>query len=198
MIIKKQFKNLLLIIFIFFSTVNFSKSYEEIKILYKIDDKIITNLDVINEYNYLIALNNDLANLEKKESLKIAKDSLIREKIKFNELVKYVDIEKFDDKNLIGKIIENFYLKLNLSDTRSFETYLNKFGISLIEVENKIKIEILWNQLIFNKFKNQININIPNLKNKIKKDQLNKKILIEYDLSEIVFKLTIKLNCNQK
>jgi len=99
-IIKKKFKNLLLIIFIFFSTVNFSKSYEEVKILYKIDDKIITNLDVINEYNYLIALNNDLANLEKKESLKIAEGSLIREKIKFNELIKYVEIEKFNDENL--------------------------------------------------------------------------------------------------
>lgn len=187
MIKKKTYKNLLLTIFIFLSTISFSKSYEEIKILYKIDDKIITNLDVINEYNYLIALNNELANLKKNESLKIAENSLIRENIKLNELIKYVDIENFNDKNLINKIIKNFYLRLNLDDIQSFEEYLNKFDISLYEVEQKIKIEILWNQMIVNKFQNQININISDLKNKIQKDQLNTKDLIEYDLSEIVF-----------
>ena len=69
-------------IFIFFLAINVSKGYEEIKILYKIDDKIITNLDVVNEYKYLISLNNDLGNLEKSEIFKIAEDSLIREKLR--------------------------------------------------------------------------------------------------------------------
>ena len=69
-------KSLFTIIFIFFLTINVSKSYEEVKILYKIDDKIITNLDVVNEYKYLISLNNDLGNLKKSESFKIAENSL--------------------------------------------------------------------------------------------------------------------------
>ncbi len=160
MIKKKISKSLFIIIFIFFFTINNSKSYEEIKILYKIDDKIITNLDIVHEYNYLISLNNDLGNLKKSESFKIAKNSLIREKIKVNELNKFVDIESFNDKNLIDKIIKNFYSKLNLDDIQSFEVYLNKFDISLSEVRQKIKIEILWNQLVVNKFKDQINIDV--------------------------------------
>lgn len=187
MIIKKNFKILSITFFILFFAINTSKSYEEIKILYKIEDKIITNLDVVNEYNYLIALNNDLKNLEKNESLKIAEDSLIREKIKIIELLKYVDIKDYNDQTLIDKIIKNFYIRLNLNDIQSFKVYLNKFNISLKEVEEKIKIELLWNQLIVNKFKDQINLDISNLKNKIQKDKLNTKDLIEYELSEIVF-----------
>ncbi len=180
-------KSLFTIIFIFFLTINVSKSYEEVKILYKIDDKIITNLDVVNEYKYLISLNNDLGNLKKSESFKIAENSLIREKIKINELKKFVDIENFNDKNLVDKIIKNFYLKLNLNDVQSFENYLNKFDISLNEVEQKIKIEVLWNQLIVNKFKDQINIDVSELKNKIQKEKMSTKDLVEYELSEIVF-----------
>jgi len=182
-----MFKSLFTTIFIFFLTLNVSKSYEEVKILYKIDDKIITNLDVVNEYKYLISLNNDLGNLKKSESFKIAENSLIKEKIKINELKKFIDIENFNDKNLIDKIVKNFYLKLNLNDVQSFENYLNKFDISLNEVEQKIKIEILWNQLIVNKFKNQINIDISELKNKIQKEKTSTKDLVEYELSEIVF-----------
>ena len=180
-------KSFFITIFIFFLTINVSKSYEEIKILYKIDDKIITNIDVVNEYKYLISLNNDLGNLKKSESFKIAQNSLIKEKIKINELKKFIDIENFNDKNLIDKIVKNFYLKLNLNDIQSFKTYLNKFDISLIEVEQKIKIEVLWNQLIVNKFKDQINIDISELKNKIQKEKMNTKDFVEYELSEIVF-----------
>lgn len=180
-------KSLFITIFIFFLAINVSKGYEEIKILYKIDDKIITNLDVVNEYKYLISLNNDLGNLEKSESFKIAEDSLIREKIKINELKKFVNIENFNDKNLIDKILKNFYLKLNLNDIQSFENYLNKFDVSLKEVEQKIKIEVLWNQLIVNKFKNQIKVDVPKLKNKIQKEKMNTKNIVEYELSEIVF-----------
>lgn len=186
--INKKISNIFFIaVFIFFLIINVSKSYEEIKILYKIDDKIITNFDVVNEYNYLISLNNDLKNLKESESFKIAANSIIREKIKVNELKKFVDIESFNDKNLIDKIIKNFYLKLNLNNLQSFEEYLNKFDITLNEVKKKIKIEILWNQLIVNKFKDQININISELKNKIQKDKMNTRDLIEYELSEIVF-----------
>ena len=180
-------KSFFITIFIFFLTINVSKSYEEIKILYKIDGKIITNLDVVNEYKYLISLNNDLKNLKKSESFKIAENSLIREKIKINELTKFIDIENFNDKDLIDKIVKNFYLKLNLNDTQSFETYLNKFDISLIEVEQKIKIEVLWNQLIVSKFKDQINIDTSELRKKIQKEKMNTKDLVEYELSEIVF-----------
>ena len=57
-------------------------------IVTKVDNEIITNIDIAQEVNYLISLNNDLINMEKKSLVKIAKDSLIREKVKLNELNK--------------------------------------------------------------------------------------------------------------
>ena len=58
----------------------------EIKIVNKVNNEIITNVDVEIEYNYLLSLNNELKKLPKSEVFKIANDSLIREKIKIIEL----------------------------------------------------------------------------------------------------------------
>ena len=54
----------------------------EIKILYKINDDVITSYDVENESNYLKTLNKNLENLPNKELMETAIQSLIREKIK--------------------------------------------------------------------------------------------------------------------
>ena len=62
---------------------------EEIKIEIKINDEIITNFDLKKEKNYLIALNNNLANLNDSDIKDLIENSLITEKIKFNELKKY-------------------------------------------------------------------------------------------------------------
>ena len=194
---KKKFFYLSIIIFIF-SSLNLSFASQEIKIIKKIDSRIITNIDIINEYNYLIALNNDLKNIKKEEGIKIAEESLSREIIKLNEIEKYQLIEKFDQTAIIEKIVTDFYLKLNISDIQEFEVYLNQFNVSLNGVKNKIKIEILWNQLIGSKFKDQINIDIPKLKKKIKKENLDINNFIEYDLSEIVFQISNQEEYNQK
>ena len=106
----------LLKIFLFiFLNLNFSQA-TEIKILKKINNEIITNVDVELEYNYLVALNNDLRNVSKNEGLKIAEDSLLREKIKLNEIKKNFLIENFKDKDLLNNILISFYKQLNLKD----------------------------------------------------------------------------------
>ncbi len=177
----------LLKIFLFiFLTLNFSQA-TEIKILKKINNEIITNVDVELEYNYLVALNNDLRNVSKNEGLKIAEDSLLREKIKLNEIKKNFLIENFKDKDLLNNILISFYKQLNLKDELEFNDYLQNYGLNISEVKEKIKIEVLWNQLIGQKYMSQINIDEQALKKKIKKDKLNFVDVIEYDLSEIVF-----------
>ena len=80
------------IFLLIFLNLNFSQA-TEIKILKKINNEIITNFDVELEYNYLVALNNDLRNVSKNEGLKIAEDSLLREKIKLNEIKKIFNRE---------------------------------------------------------------------------------------------------------
>ena len=164
MIIKIIKKNLLYLLFLSTIFIQNTKASNEIKILFKIENQIITNQDIIEESNYLISLNSQLNNLEEKELLKIAEESLIREKIKLIEISKNFKIENFENNNLIEKIIMDFYTKLGLKDEKEFEEYLLQFNISISTVIEKIKIEVIWNQLIAEKFNNQINVDEDELK----------------------------------
>jgi len=81
------------LIFVFF---NQSNALEN-KILFKINNEIISTIDLYNETKYLSLLNKDLINLEKDKIFEISKNSLIREKIKEIELLKNyktLDIDK--------------------------------------------------------------------------------------------------------
>ena len=159
---------------------------QKIQILYKINNSLITNIDINNESNYLISLNTKLKDLDKSEIFEIAKESLIREKIKLNEIKKFFILEKYENNQLIQNIIKNLYTNLNLNNLIEFENYLETFDISVNEVKEKLKIEILWNQLISRKFQNQINIDENKIRQNVKNEKMNYKEVIEYDLSEIV------------
>ena len=182
---KKLISFLIIFLNIFFISNNLIAS-QKIKILYKIDNSLITNIDINNELNYLISLNTKLKDLDKSEIFEIAKESLIREKIKLNEIKKFFIIEKYENNQLIEDIIKNLYTNLNLNNLIEFENYLNTFDISINEVKEKLKIEILWNQLISRKFQNQINIDENEIRQNVKNEKMNYKEIIEYDLSEIV------------
>ena len=145
------------------------KAYSENNIFlsYKIEDTIITNVDIKNESKYLMALNNQLKNLDNKKILKIAEASIIRETVKKIELLKYFNLNQED--KIIDNVIKDFYLKLNLDNLSDFEKYLNDYDLTISDIKKKIEIEITWNQLIYNRYKNQINIDHESFKKKIKK-----------------------------
>ncbi len=172
------------VIFIFFLSPNPSNSENNIKIELQIGNEIITNIDFINEQNYLIALNNNLKNLPKNQLRDIAKNSLIREKIKKSELLKYYDFNKAE--KYTETLLKDFYKRLNFKNDKEFFSYLNQYNLKTSEIKLKLKIETLWNDLIFNKFKGQINVD----ENKIKKKINNQKnFIVEYNLSEILFEV---------
>ena len=69
-----MFKKLILIYLTFIFFIYSSSSFGiENKILVKIENQIITSLDVNNEYKYLIALNQSLKNTKKKDIIKLSK-----------------------------------------------------------------------------------------------------------------------------
>ena len=162
------------------------KAYSENNIFlsYKIEDIIITNVDIKNESKYLIALNNQLKNLDNKKILKIAEASIIRETVKKIELLKYFNLNQED--KIIDNVIKDFYLKLDLDNEGDFEKYLNDYDLTISDIKKKIEIEITWNQLIYDRYKNQINIDHKSLKKKIKKLS-NSQYKKNYHLSEIFF-----------
>ena len=188
-----------LIIFIFnflFLSNNILNASSNFYIVAKVDNEIITNVDIINEINYLTALNNDLKNIDKNSLVNLAKSSLIREKIKKNEINKNSS-NKVDDK-ILKNLIENYYKRINLKNLNEFEKYLSTYNINLNDVREKIKIEILWNQIVFFKYNNLLNINIDELKKKIDKNKNKNNEVTKYLLSEILFSINSEENFEKK
>ena len=139
-------------------------------------------------------MNNQLKNLDKNKVSEIAKESSLRERVKKIELSKYFNL---DVKNSSTDFyIKNFYKKLKFDNQNEFENYLKKNKLTLNYIEKKINIEIHWNQLIYDKYKNQVNIDIEKLKNELKNNNnISEKV---YLLSEIIFEKNTQNNFNEK
>ena len=192
-----MYKKKLLIILISISLLtSFSLlSDERAFIVFDVNDQIITNIDIKKESKYLITLNSQLKKLNQKKILDISKESALREKIKEIELLKYFDLTA--ENPLTEKYIENFYLRLKLTNKVELSSLLNSYGLSMEYVEKKINIELTWNQLIYEKYKDQINIDVNKLKKQISKNKstTEKKI---YQLSEIIFEVDNQKNLDNK
>ena len=96
-----------------FSSLTFAK---ENKILFKINNEIITSIDILNEIRYLNLINKDFKSTNKNLKIEIAKNSLIREKIKNNELNK-LNINFDVEDELFEKIIQNNLKNLKISNS---------------------------------------------------------------------------------
>jgi peptidyl-prolyl cis-trans isomerase SurA len=184
-----MFKKTLIISIIFSILFIFSASSEnEVFIKFKVDNEIITNIDLVNEKNYLIALNNKLSSVSSKELNELSKNSLIKEKIKIKELNKFFDLEKV--KTFGEKITKNFYENIGIKNKEDFEIYLKNFNLEYEEVKRKLTIEAMWNRLIYKKYNDKININEDKLKKSLSdKIKNSPQKMVEYNLSEIVFEL---------
>ena len=172
-----------------------SSTAENFYIVYKVNNEIITNSDIEKEYRYLISLNNQLKNLEKQKIIELSKESALREKLKKIELIKYFDLKTINID--IDNYLENFYRNLNIKNKKEFEEYLQSNNISLNYVQKKIEIEILWNQLIYDRYIGQINIDRNQLKEKVKK-LISTKKQKKYSLSEILFNIENNSNFEKK
>ena len=143
------------------------------KIIVKIDNKIISNHDIEKEGNYLSALNPEILNVPEDEIQKIAKESLIREIIKEKELSKYYEID-YQSLDLI-QLTENLYTRLNINSEEDFKIYLTKYDLQLKDIFRKLAIESNWNRLIYEKYKDIINID---------KDKIRKNLELESSITD--------------
>ena len=187
MLKKKIFLLILFFLLIFLKT---SYSQEKVYIQMTVDKEIITNVDIQKEIDYLKILNPNLSSLENKKIANIAKKSLI------NEIIKEKEIEKFivNDQSLKIEedLLKNLYTKLNFTRDEFENLLTQKNNYSLDQIKKKLKIEILWNDLIFFKFDKQIKIDEKKLLERIENSKLKDKK--EYLLSEIIFEKKINQN----
>ena len=177
----KNFKKIILIFF--YSLIFFSNAIAiENKILFKVNNEIITSIDILTELKYLGTINNDLNKMPKKQAFEIAKKSLIREKIKEIELKKIFK-EIIVEDEFLNNLLVNHFESAEIKSIYDFEKYFLLLDISPNLIKKKISIEVLWNQFIFDKFNQNVKINKEIIKNELlTKDKQN-----EYLLSEIFF-----------
>ena len=132
----KKLKNIFLIFF--YSLIIFSNATAiENKILFKVDNEIITSIDILTELKYLVFINNDLNKLPQKKAFEIAKNSLIREKIKEIELKKIFQEIKVEDE-FLNNVLINHFKSVGIKNLSDFEKYFILLDINpnLIKKKN--------------------------------------------------------------
>ena len=183
-------KIILLLILFFFNTATFSL---ENKILFKINNEIITTIDIYKEVQYLKIINPKINELEKEKIYEIAKNSLVKDKIKEIELKNNFKNLKIDN-SYYELLLNNFSKERGFASVSKFREYIEINNLDIKNIEKKIKYEVLWNQLIVKKFLNKVRIDKEQIINDLKKN--NKQT--EYLLSEIIFNVENKNKFKEK
>tara|TARA_Y100000992_G_scaffold302537_1_gene277177 strand:+ start:2693 stop:3619 length:927 start_codon:yes stop_codon:yes gene_type:complete len=190
MLIKKIYISILISLFLC-SLAN----TQEILIISKVNNEIITNIDIENEKKYLLLLNKNLNKLSNNEFFDLAKNSIIKEKIKKKEVDRV--FVKQNDK-VENQIIKNFYNRLGYEKEEKFIEFLDKKNISYEDLKKKLIIETLWNQFIYKKFNKKIKIDESLIEKEIVSFYKSKDKKYEYQLSEIVIEVEKDFDLKKK
>lgn len=177
--IKKKILSIIITCLLILHSVALSK---ENKILLRLNNQIITTVDVLNEIKYLTIINDNFAQIEKERKIDIAKNSLIKQKLKYIEISKFkknLEIEK----NIFERIVKTYFSNFQIKTINDFELFFKNKNLNSEFVKEKIIIETIWNKFIFDKFSKNVKIDQSEIENNIKKKKTQK----EYLLYEIVF-----------
>ena len=188
--IKKVF-----IIFFFYFIINYCIA-EEINIKLKIEDEIITSQDIQNEAKFLALINTNLRDIPKEDLLKISIKSIIQEKIKFLELKKYFNFSE-ENENVKKLVKKNLYNQLKVNNTNDLNQIIIKNDLNIENIKYKYKVSIYWNKLIYDKYIKNVTYDIDQLRKQLKQN-LNKNLVLEYYLVEILFELENTEDLNEK
>ena len=187
----KYLKTTILLFSLMFSS---SLSIEN-KIILKIDNEIITTVDVFNEITNLKFFNKSINKLNDEAVYQIAIESISKYIIKKNEISKnFSDIE-FQNENYLSQMIEKTYKDLGFQNLVDFKYALSESQISFENFQKKLVTDILWNQIIFLKYYTMLNIDEEKLKKQIK--NTDKKVNLLY-LKEIVYEVSDVKEINTK
>ena len=195
MLLKKKLKILSFILIIIFSNFTNLIAFEN-KILFKVENEIITTIDIYEEIKFLKSFNPNIQNFKETELFEISKNSILKDKIKKIEIMNFVKELKVDDRFII-QLIKNKYSNIDINSLENFENYLRDNNLNIKNIKEKFYIQIIWNDLIFQKFQDNVIIDREKIKNKILQDS-QKEHQRELLLSEITFNVNDKKNFQDK
>jgi len=183
-------------LFLFFIIPTFGLS-KTIEIIVKVNQEIVTNYDIQQEIKYLKFLNPNLNEItDKKRLFNLGKSSITKEIIKKNELINFLDLNK--DYGVLEKIESDLISKKKLKDKQQLRQLIAAVDLNYDEILAKLKIEAVWNELIYTKFKDSIKINEDYLLERIREQKKNLKSRYNYFLNEILFEVRQNENLDKK
>ena len=109
----------------------------ENKILLKINNQIITSLDILTELGYLGTINNEFNEIEKEKAFEISKNSIIREKIKEIEIKRVIKEIKIEDK-ILNNLIISYFKEFEINTISEFENFFLSKDIDPNVIKKKI------------------------------------------------------------
>ncbi len=168
--------------------------YCEVFIVAKVNQDIITNIDLNFEKRYLVSLNPNLKKLDQNRIIEYAKNSLINERIKKIEIEKRFKINP--NEALINKVIADIYSGIGISSLNEFKIYLSNNNVDIKKVKEKISIEIAWNELVVKTFEKEIEIDQNRMREEL--DKVDEKKVDNLLLSEIIFTINDKKELKSK
>ena len=152
-----------------------------IKVIMSVGDEIITNYDLDKEIKYINVIT--VGQLDDQESKKIAIDSLIKDKIKITALSNYNNIIITDE--LLNNQIIKTSQSIGFGSIEDFTTFLKFQEYELDEYKKKVLLELQWNQLVYQFYRNQIVIDKKKIDEKLKILIAEQKKDVEYLIYEI-------------
>ena len=161
----KLFKFFFVLIFIsFFSS--FSNAEIKNEIIATVGNKAVTTLDLIHEVKMLLIINKQPYTDERKAELQsMAMKSIVR------RYTQEIEIENYNYENFSEKDIENEIQKIcsNLNITKkNLKLIFEKSGVNFSKLIEKIKVDLRWNGLMFEIYKNRLTINMEEINRQLK------------------------------
>ena len=187
---------LFFIFLILLSLFNNAFSYIEDRIIAKVDNEIITNYDLINEVNTILALTNKPANKNELVKLKnLAFASLKKRLVKKTEIKRY-KISRYNKAD-INNYIQSIETNLGLTQQNiSLKNHFKKYGANYEIYLEGVIVNLKWNSLIYSLYIKQLDVDEELIKFELNKQIQQENKIEEFNLSEIVLESwdQVKLN----
>ena len=180
-----KIKLIFFFLFLLFFFKNVSANIQD-KIVAKIGNEIVTNYDIINEINTILALTNQTA--DKNEFGKLQNIAFLSIK---KRLIKKSEIKKFKITKYNTIDVNNYILRLenNLGLTQqniNLKDHFKRYGANYDIYFEGVVANFKWNSLIYSLYRKQLDVDEELIKSELKKQIQEEKKIVEYNLSEIV------------
>ena len=151
-----------------------------------IGNEAITRSDIINEIKVILILNGKTFKEEDRDRLQeSAIKSLVKRTIKEIEIKKY-DFLEYNKKDFYDRL-EGLASDVDM-DVETLKSICAANEIDFSIIVSQIESELLWNTLIYEKYKNRLLINQSEIEEQLQSIQVEKENEIEYLISEIIIK----------